>query len=333
LALASPDQSTYPVTVSTLIDICVPTWNCNPAYFKQAIDSVLAQTETRWHMYIHDDASTNDMEAMVKPYLSDPRISWHPNRTKLGIGGNWNATMNLGNSPFMQFLFPDDVWKPDFLAKGLKAMEEHPSVGIVSLEHEYFSDEANPSLQLYEFPATFRKENLKPGLHNGMETLRWWMKHKLHPNIIGEPDFVLFRRSVMEKAGQYLEDMPQNLDAEYVQRCLMHGDWYYVSDICGSFRVHPNSTSEINQREGKGAFDRFRCFEELIQNLPPGPDRQIAIDARNDALTDMAQKFLKKIRKGGAIVKQGGTAGGSFKKFALRHPVLILGALWRAMRG
>lgn len=316
--------------MESLIDICVPTWNCNPAYFKQALDSALAQTETRWRMYIHDDASTSDMEAMVKPYLSDPRISWHPNKQKLGIGGNWNATMKLGSSPFIQFLFPDDVWKPDFLKNALEAMEQNPSVGIVSLEHEYFSDEPNPSLQLYEYPSQFRAKELKAGLHNGPETMRWWVKRGLHPNIVGEPDFVMLRRSVVEKAGLYLEDMRQNLDEEYALRCLLISDWYYIPDICGCFRVHPNSASEINQREGAGAFDRFRCFEELLKHVENKSDRDLIIHSRNDALTDMAGKFLKKLGKGGAMIKQSGAAGGSFKKFALRHPLLVLGALWRA---
>jgi glycosyltransferase involved in cell wall biosynthesis len=315
--------------VSAFIDICVPVWNCNPAYFKQAIDSALAQTETRWRMYIHDDASTVDMEAMVKPYLSDARISWHPNSKKLGIGGNWNATMKLGTSPFVQFLFPDDVWEPDFLERGLKAMEAHPNVGIVSLEHRYFSDEPNPSLALYEYPATFRKENLKAGVHNGQETFRWWVKRGLHPNIVGEPDFVMLRRSVVEKAGWYLEDMKQNLDEEYALRCLLISDWYYIPDNCGGFRVHPGSVSETNQREGIGAFDRFRCFEELLKHTS-GSDRDLVIQSRNDALTDMAGKFLKKLHKGGKILAQGGTAGGSFKKFALQHPFLIAKALMRA---
>jgi glycosyltransferase involved in cell wall biosynthesis len=312
----------------TLIDICVPTWNCDPTHFKAAIDSALAQTETRWRMIIHDDASTTDMESLVQPYLKDPRIEWHPNKKKLGIGGNWNATMNLGSAPYMQFLFPDDWWNPDFLAKGLKVMEEHPSVGLVSLEHEYIAEGDDSILEAYQYPAKFRKENLSAGLHEGMETLRWWTKRGLHPNIVGEPDFVMLRRSVIEKAGQYLEDMQQNLDAEYALRCLIHSDWYYIPETCGSFRVHAGSTSEQNQREGKGIFDRFRCFEELIKKLPKGPDRDLVIQSRNEALDEMAKKFLNRLKRGGQVKARG---GGAFRKFALMHPFLILRAVLRSL--
>lgn len=310
----------------SLIDICIPTCNSNPAYLQQTIDNVLAQTETRWRMYIHDDASTTDVFVIIEPYLNDPRISWHPNRKKLGIGGNWNATMKLGASPYVQFLFQDDWWEPTFLEQALKVMEQHPSVGMVSLEHRYVGDGGTQSLSLYEYPATFRKEELKPGLHDGKETLRWWVTRGLHPNIVGEPDFVMLRRSVVEKAGWYLEDMQQNLDVEFALRCLLHGDWYYIPQILGSFRVHPASVSETNQREGIGIFDRFRCFEELLKHTS-GPDRDVVIQSRNEALTDMAKKFLNRMKSGGQV-KTGGS--GAFKKFAIQHPLLVMRALWGA---
>lgn len=315
-----------------LIDICVPTCNSNPQYLRKAIDSALAQTETRWRMYIHDDASSNDVASMVEPYLRDERISWHPNTEKLGIGGNWNASMKLGSAPYVQFLFQDDWWEPWFLERALAALEQHASVGFVSLGHTYVAEGNVESMPLYKQLEEFRRKNLQPGVHNGREILRYWIARQLHPNIIGEPDFVMMRRSLMERVGPYLEDMPQNLDMEYSIRCLLETDWYYIREDCGSFRVHADATSAVNQREGKGVFDRFRCFEKLRTHLKKSdPDYARTISARNAALTDMAGKFLAKMKTGNNI-QTGGTGGGAFKTFALRHPFLILGALWRAWR-
>jgi len=297
----------------------------------QAIESVLAQTETRWRMYVHDDASSTDIESIIKPYLSDPRISWHPNRIKLGIGGNWNATMQLGSAPYVQFLFPDDWWEPTFLERGLTAMERHPDVGMVSFGHSYYCSEGADSIPLYKDLEQYRADNLHSGWHTGMSTLRTWLTTELHPNIIGEPDFIMLRRSLMEKVGPYLEDMPQNLDMEYSIRCLTQTNWLYLKEHCGNFRVHNEGTSAINQREGKGVFDRFRCFETAIKVLPSGPDKELAIQKRNDALTTMCKKFLKRVQ-GGGKVSAGGAGGGAFKKFALRHPLLVMGAMWRAWR-
>jgi glycosyltransferase involved in cell wall biosynthesis len=314
-----------------LIDICLPTNNSNAEYVCKAIESALAQTERRWHMYVRDNHSEVDVRNIIGKYMKDERISFHPGGLKGTIGENWNRTMRLGKAPFVQFLFQDDWWEPWFLERALKAMEEHPAVGIVSLEHTYVTEGNPSSISLYTELEKFRRENIKEGKHDGMEILRWWIERELHPNILGEPDFVFLRRSLMEKAGPYLEDMPQNLDMEYSIRCLQEADWYYVKENCGYFRVHGAAESAVNQREGKGVFDRFRCFEELIKRLPAGPDRKLAIAARNRALTDMAKKFLNRMKAGGQVKVSGGS-GGAFKKFAMSHPFLVLGALWRAWR-
>lgn len=310
-----------------LVDICIPTWNTNPEYFRQAIESALAQTETRWRIYIHDDASTTDMDAVVKPYLKDPRISWHPNRTKLGIGGNWNATARLGSAPYVQFLFPDDWWNEDFLEKGLKVMEAHPNVGMVSFGHSYVCDKGDEAIPAFKAMEKFRVDTIKPGVNDGKEILRMWLNRELHPNVPGEPEFIMLRRSIMEKVGPYLEDMPQNLDTEYSLRCLNVSDWFWIPETCGYFRVHDDAASSINQREGKGVFDRFRCFEELLKHTTDANDRALIRDARNRALTDMARKFLNRVSTGKNI---SGKGGGAFKKFVMQHPFLIARALWKA---
>ena len=315
----------------SLVDIYIPTYEPDPEHLGQALDSLLAQTEQRWHAYIHDDASKADVKAMVEPYLKDKRFSFSRSTKRLGIGGNWNACLPLGSSPFIQYLFQDDWWEPHFLEAGVQAMNEFPGVGIVSLGHDYVCTEGSDAIPLYKELEQFRSNHLSPGVHDGKELLLFWLEHELHPNIVGEPDFVMLRRSVVHKAGKYLEDMPQNLDMEYALRCLMHGDWYYVDDVCGHFRVHTQAASAVNQREGTGIFDRFRCFERVIRLLPKEHDKKIAIKARNRALDDMAGKFLNRVKSGGRVQTKS-KGSNSFKVFALKHPLLVTRTLIRAMR-
>lgn len=317
--------------MDTLIDIGIPVCNSNPEFLKKALDSLLAQTETRWRAFIHDDASTTDIESIIRPYLQDARFTWLPNPRKIGIGGNWNASLRNGSAPYVQLLFQDDWWEPHFLESGLRILEKHDNVGIVSLEHEYVCDEGAESIPDYKALEELRRTHLRAGLHNGREMLRYWLSRELHPNIIGEPDFVMLRRSVYERVGPYLEDMPQNLDMEYWLRCLQVTDWYYLPETYGYFRVHAAATSAKNKREGIGIFDRFRCFEELIANMPRDADRSLAIASRNRALEQMARRYVAH-RKGGGAVEGKGKGSGAFKKFAIRHPLVILRSLWRAMR-
>lgn len=321
-----------------MIDIFIPTYEPNPAHLRAAIDSALAQTEKRWTMFIHDDASQIDVRAMIEKYLADPRITFERSEKRLGIGGNWNACLSRRSeaetdssahtTPYIQFLFQDDLWEPLYLETMLKAFEKNPSAGFASADHRYQCDHGMEAAPHYESVRTFRKEKIAPGSHKGSELLRFWIDHELHPNIIGEPSFVMLRRSLIEKTGKFDEAMPQFLDSEYWIRCLQNGDYVSVSDELGAFRVHGKAASAMNQESGAGIYDRLNCFERLISTLPSGELKSATIAARNKALTSMAKKFLARIRSGKKVA---GVKNGGFRRFVLSHPLLAAGAFLRSL--
>ncbi len=317
-----------------LVSILIPTYEPNPAFLKEAIDSAIAQTETRWTMLIHDDCSTADVESMVKDYQKDPRITFTRSPVRLGIGGNWNACLKMCHGepveprpPFIQFLFQDDIWKPTYLAHMITALEENPSAGFASGGHIYACDISHEIEKLYQDVHRTR-EYFKTGLHDGSTLLKDWITQELHPNIIGEPSFVMLRRSLVDSVGPFAEDMPQFLDVEYWTRCLLKADWVWVKGNLGSFRVHEAGASAQNQVSGAGIYDRLRCFEQIIHSLPSSDLKIAAIKARNKALDGMAKKFLHRLRGKKKIPTQGSSG---MWKFAMRHPVLMMRSLLRAI--
>ncbi len=311
-----------------LVDVCMPTYETSDAYLHEAVGSVMAQTEKRWMLHFHDDCSKKDIHAVVERYLGDPRVTFKRSPDRLRIGGNWNATIRQGKAPYIAFLFPDDVWGAHYLEAALKVLEEHPDVDFVSLNHHYFCPEGgDAAIPGYKEIEALKNSIMQEGRLEKTETLKRWLQMELHPNIIGEPCFVMLRRSLYENVGPYLEDMPQNLDMEYSLRCLVVSDGWYLAGDYGGFRVHSEGTSAKNQKEGKGVFDRFRCFENLITILPPGEMRSLAIQSRNNALAKMAAKFFARLSGGRNVA--GGGGSGAFKTFAMKHPLLTLGALAR----
>ena len=317
-----------PAMDTPIVSILMPTYEPNPQHLAEALESLLAQTESRWTLFIHDDASKSDVLGMLKTYLTDPRIRFERSAKNLGIGGNWNACVERAKSPYVQFLFQDDLWGPTHLTKALKVLSENESVGFVSLEHLYQYEGGVP-VDAYERLRNFRKENVKPGLHEGEEFLLWWIRQELHPNVIGEPPFVMFRKSLLEEVGPFNEEMPQFLDVEYWVRCLRKSDWYYVREDIGAFRVHPAAASARNAASGAGIYDRFTCFEQLIASLPKGTMKKEAVAARNRALSSMAWKFFDRLKNRRAVGGKGG-GGGVLKKFCLKHPLLTARAVLRA---
>ena len=140
---------------------------------------------------------------------------------------------------------------------------------------------------------------------------------------------MMLRRSVLERIGRFSETMPQCLDIDAWLRCLLYGNWYYLDEELGAFRVHPKATTTRNEESGAGIYDRLHCFERVIARMPYGSLRRASIGARNRALLTMVRKFLQRRKKGKHTPVRG---GGAMKKFAMQHPLLMMKVLWQAIR-
>ena len=314
-----------------LVSILMPTFEPNPQHLAEALESLLAQTESRWTLFIHDDASQSDVRGMIENYLEDPRITFARSEKNLGIGGNWNACITKTSAPYAQFLFQDDLWGETHLEKAIRVLKENPTVGLVSIDHKYQYEGDMDNNDLYEKVRTYKKDNVEAGMHKGEEFLLWWIERELHPNVIGEPPFVMFKKTLLDEVGLFNEDMPQFLDLEYWIRCLQKSDWYYLKEDIGAFRVHPAAASARNTESGAGIYDRLTCFQQLIASLPSSPTKKEAIAARNRALTTMAEKYFDRRKKKQAVSMKG-SGGSAFKKFCLHHPLLVARASLSALR-
>lgn len=311
------------------VHILVPTYEPDPAHLRQAIETALGQTERRWKMIVHDDASSSDVEAIVQPYLKDRRIGFFRSPKRRGIGANWNACLKFAAAPHVQYLFQDDLWAPTYLERMLEVLKDNPNVGFASAHHRY-ATEGMELPQSYEDVLRVRSE-IAAGVHEGKAFLRWWLERGLHPNVVGEPSFVMIRRSVLAKSGRFADDLTQGLDAEQWVRMLLVTDWFWIADELGTFRVHPQGTSAKNKEAGKGATDRLEAFERLIAKLPRGEMKSLAVAARNSAVSGMATKYMTKTDDGAPRV--GGSSKKVMRAFALRHPFVTMKALIKAWRG
>lgn len=309
------------------VSVLMPTYEPEAAHVREAVESVLAQTEKDWTLLIHDDASTRDVSAIVAPYLHDRRVTFARSPYRLGIGGNWNACVERTDAPVVQFLFQDDAWTPRALEHGLHALDAHPSVSMVSLQHRYVFEGKPISSGPYD-EVERGMRSLPGGLINGEEFFLRWLHAGLRPNVIGEPSFVMLRREIFARTGAFHPTMQQMLDADMWVRCLLHGDWFRVTDDCGFFRVHAKAASARNEETGAGLSDRLEIFERLLRNLPRGELRNATVAARTRAVQDMAAKFIARRKSGKAV---GGGSAGKAKQFAMKHPLLVGRALLAAM--
>ncbi|MFH1670760.1 MAG: glycosyltransferase [Patescibacteria group bacterium] len=329
---------------NSLVDVLIPTFRPNQDHLREALDSLLAQSFTNWSALIHDDASDTDVASIVEPYLKDSRITFEKSQKRLGIGGNWNACLQKtiqppvlssdeGSShptiPYVAYLFQDDVWDAHYLENAVRILNEHPSVGLVSMNHTYKLEEGTQTPEDYTVLQAIKNQRFIPGLHEGKKYLNQWIEDGLWPNLIGEPDFVVMKREAMDRAGSFKETMPQLLDAEYWVRMLLVTDLYYLNNLSGSFRIHPTAASVQNRERGKALFDRFKTLNDLIKIMPRGSERKAARKAQVKQFEMMADKYRSKRDRGDTIKFNG---AGCIKGFCMRHPIVTLRAAIKTLK-
>lgn len=99
-------------------------------FIAQAIESVLAQTFAGWELVVVDDGSSDDTEAVVRPFLVDHRVRYVRSDT-LGQSRAKNLGLGLTTGAFVAFLDADDAWLPTKLARQLATLDADPAVGVV----------------------------------------------------------------------------------------------------------------------------------------------------------------------------------------------------------
>ena len=235
----------------TTVDVLLPTYNPGAEHLRVALNALRAQTYPHWQAFIHDESDAVDVEEIVRPYLSDPRFRFKKSARRLGIGGNWNACLTNTKNPYVAYLFHDDEWTPAYLDRAVEVLEQHPNVGLVSMDHQYRIEGDFDAAIGYTTLERWKRRILKPGVISGKEFLLRWVRNGVWPNLIGEPSFCVLRRSVMDKVGVWNEKMPQSLDAEYWVRMLPHCDWYFLSEINGYFACMTREPQRETARQAK----------------------------------------------------------------------------------
>ncbi|MFN2372998.1 MAG: glycosyltransferase family 2 protein, partial [Cyclonatronaceae bacterium] len=111
-----------------LVSIIVPMYNAR-TFVAETIKSVLNQTYTNWELILVDDGSTDDTAAVVKPYLTDPRIHYHYQKNG-GIGNARNNAIKHSTGFYIAPLDADDLWDPDKLSVQVEVICETDAAAV-----------------------------------------------------------------------------------------------------------------------------------------------------------------------------------------------------------
>lgn len=238
------------------VSILIPTYNY-ARFISEALDSILLQTYQDFEVIISDDASTDNTQEIVAPYLvKDSRVKYIRHENNLGMVQNWNWTLNQSVGEYVQFLFADDKFMDvTALSQFAAALDGNLSASLVA-SARYAIDQSSKTVGMLEGIDRY-------GLVSGDEVIKdCFLKDK---NLIGEPSVVMFRKSLAERG--FDESYRQLVDLEMWFHLCCRSDLFYIrAPLCG-FRRHPDQQTVVNGKSRKTKIEGLRLFMDYFLEL------------------------------------------------------------------
>lgn len=109
-----------------------------PAYkgrfLNQSLKSIQEQTYKDFKVIISDDCSPEDLYAICKPYLEDPRFCFRRNTKNIGaehLVDHWNMLVNICDTEYLIMASDDDMYDPTFLDEVDKTIIQYPTTKLI----------------------------------------------------------------------------------------------------------------------------------------------------------------------------------------------------------
>lgn len=218
-----------------LVSIILPTYNGNPKWLTESINSVLNQSYKNFELNIINDASIIDIEGTVLAFAKkDKRIKYHKNEKNLKLTKTLNKWIELSKWMYIARVDDDDIWcDTEKLSKQVHFMEENPEYGLCGTSG-YTINEKGEIIE--EF---FQRET----------------NESIKKNLLASNQFthcsVLIRKSVLEDVWYY--NPQHNLIEDYELRLRIGIKYklHNLQDKCVMYRINTQSVSNKHNRKQK----------------------------------------------------------------------------------
>ncbi len=243
------------------ISIFIPVYN-DTRWLPGAIESVLSQSHTDWQLIVGDNASSEDIEAVVRRY-ADPRLRYRRWETHVGIDENFNRTALLAEAPWVQLLGADDRLRPGCLERIAAAIDGWDSTGrlaMVVTACRRVDEAGRPADHIWY--GSRRRLDVSPGVY---DSRAWFGVHLRDGHPPWNVGSVAIARSVIEESGGFFRpEVGLSCDVELSLRAAAYGSVVYIDEALLDFTVRPDADSSIRLWENRSGNDRRTPIEKAL---------------------------------------------------------------------
>ncbi len=226
----TPNRSqngTYPhMANQPLISVIMPIFNVEQ-FVKQAIVSILSQTEKNFELIIIDDASVDkSFEIVKKLQQTDARMSVTHNERHLGVAATANKAIGLASGQFLARMDGDDISLPERLRKQRMFLQNNPH--IIAVGGQFL---------IIDEKGTIQGQRFFPTDHAGIYHQTFTF------TALSQPGLMINRKLLPPNFLFYNESFESAEETELVFRLFQHGMVANITDTILQYRIHKNNTS------------------------------------------------------------------------------------------
>jgi hypothetical protein len=222
-------------------------------YLRAAILSALGQTHDDLEILVSDDAADPAVNELALSF-GDERVRYRSNAQRSGPAGNHWAAIADARGRYVAILNHDDLWRPDWLATGVSALDSHPDAVVAFCDHDVVdADGRSVPGEAERLHAIWGRQELAPGLYRPFQQL---VVRQSIPVAMGS----MFRREAIDP--RLLPDVGPSYDLWLAYALCRTGlGAYYIKETHTAWRTHP--TQITGRRDIDAARGSVACWEAM----------------------------------------------------------------------
>lgn len=225
-----------------LVSVVMSAFNAE-LYIREAIDSIICQTYSKFEFIIIDDGSTDNTKKIIESY-DDKRIRFISNSKNKGLIYSLNFAVNISNGEYIIRMDADDIALPDRIKKQVNYMESNNEILVSGGNAIFFS--GDKILRQTSLPIT----------HDDIKNLSFVQSPFIHPTVI-------IRKSVFEKYC-YEEKYLGAEDYALWVNVIADGLVANLNDILIKYRVLETSVTRVEERNLLRRYDIINSIHWLL---------------------------------------------------------------------
>lgn len=250
------------MTPVATLDIMLPYYG-DPALMRDAVRSVLAQTDPDWRLTVVDDGTEPGVPEWFAG-LRDPRVRYFRNPHNLGVTGNFRRCTELVDHEYTTMMGSDDLMRPSYVATVKAARSAVPGAAMYQPGVRVVDAQGRPVRTLVD--------TVKKRLYSAAPAQRARLRGEdlavslLRGNWLYFPA-MCWRSDTLKEVG-FREDLTVVQDLALTVELLIRGE-DLVTDpvVCFDYRRHRASESSAQAYSGSRFDETRRLLLELAADL------------------------------------------------------------------